>query len=534
MRTLPALILGFTALFLVSCENPSQLLNELKVDVVRTRDGELSADFTVQVYNNGEWMDMAVGTPSHQFRFHDTSAGKPTSWFWEFSDGTTSAQQNPLKTFEVGSYDVTLTISRLDGTSEITDIGAVVVAETPILSVDWEDSDRMVYDGENPYFRDLEGLSFSIASDTELAGVYLTEAQSPSSSSGYTPPENWSEGLLWREVGISMENDGVYTFEIDVPTDISGHPGDGVYCDGNDGEKDLTIVVRETGTGLVSWASFRAYQDRTAPVGNQHTIWAHYWYDNVFSGNEEDYREGTDCIHFVAGSWENPSAETTVTLEGLGFNDNADISGIKSEYSMNIWNDESETDTWVAVSDSQSHELPFTAGIRTVNVQYRDAVGNVSTTVSDTIEAYYPIFIYVDSLTVALDGDDDVWYEKRPGEISWTITCWAIDSAWAYPCRRETTDPVTCYSGTTYDHDDLEELSTNGRTTHIIFSPPNYDIIRIAPVLYDYDGNDTWQNSDWVVYEHKFIDLNGELVTYDIEGEPGGSVEIRTMVFCNY
>lgn len=50
--------------------------------------------------------------------FTDTSTGGPTSWFWDFGDGNTSNQQNPVHTYAVGgtSYIVTLTVQNAVGT----------------------------------------------------------------------------------------------------------------------------------------------------------------------------------------------------------------------------------------------------------------------------------------------------------------------------------------------------------------------------------------------------------------------------------
>ncbi|NYT06029.1 MAG: PKD domain-containing protein, partial [Methanomicrobiales archaeon] len=43
--------------------------------------------------------------------FTDRSTGYPTSWFWDFGDGTTSTDQHPLHTYtEAGTYTVSLTV----------------------------------------------------------------------------------------------------------------------------------------------------------------------------------------------------------------------------------------------------------------------------------------------------------------------------------------------------------------------------------------------------------------------------------------
>ena len=56
--------------------------------------------------------------------FNDTSTGSPTSWLWDFGDGTpTSSQQNPVHTYsEAGTYVVTLTARNSIGTSSASNL----------------------------------------------------------------------------------------------------------------------------------------------------------------------------------------------------------------------------------------------------------------------------------------------------------------------------------------------------------------------------------------------------------------------------
>jgi PKD repeat protein len=49
-------------------------------------------------------------------QFSDTSTGAPTSWDWDFGDGYTSTEQNPLHTYSAeGTYNVNLTVSNVHG-----------------------------------------------------------------------------------------------------------------------------------------------------------------------------------------------------------------------------------------------------------------------------------------------------------------------------------------------------------------------------------------------------------------------------------
>lgn len=67
-------------------------------------------------------------TAGQSIQFTDTSANTPTSWLWDFGDGTTSTLQNPTKTYStVGTRTVTLTATNANGSGSVTKTGYVVV-----------------------------------------------------------------------------------------------------------------------------------------------------------------------------------------------------------------------------------------------------------------------------------------------------------------------------------------------------------------------------------------------------------------------
>jgi PKD repeat protein len=53
--------------------------------------------------------------------FTDQSSGSPTSWFWDFGDGTNSTSQNPSHTYntdgKAGNYTISLTVTNVGGTN---------------------------------------------------------------------------------------------------------------------------------------------------------------------------------------------------------------------------------------------------------------------------------------------------------------------------------------------------------------------------------------------------------------------------------
>jgi len=80
--------------------------------------------------------DVTVGEAPLTVQFTDQSAGNPTSWDWDFGDGSGSTEQHPMHTFtDPGVYDVALTVQSDFG--EITNQSAAfVVALGDTLSIE--------------------------------------------------------------------------------------------------------------------------------------------------------------------------------------------------------------------------------------------------------------------------------------------------------------------------------------------------------------------------------------------------------------
>jgi PKD repeat protein len=64
-------------------------------------------------------------------QFTDTSTNVPQSWLWEFGDGSTSTEQNPLHTYSaVGTYTVNLTATNLKGTDKMVKTGYITKSDS--------------------------------------------------------------------------------------------------------------------------------------------------------------------------------------------------------------------------------------------------------------------------------------------------------------------------------------------------------------------------------------------------------------------
>ena len=61
--------------------------------------------------------------------FTDTSSGDGLSYLWNFGDGGSSQQPNPSHTFQVGVWEVSLTVTNNNGQDQTTTV--IVATEVP-------------------------------------------------------------------------------------------------------------------------------------------------------------------------------------------------------------------------------------------------------------------------------------------------------------------------------------------------------------------------------------------------------------------
>jgi len=113
----------------------------------------------------------ATGVPPLTVTFTDTSTGNPTSWLWDFGDGTTSALRNPSKTYSIAqNYTVTLTATNVAGsssTSQVVMVSAVFAAPVTLSLQMGPIDPRSIYQG-NPntgfpsYYQDDQGTRLGL------------------------------------------------------------------------------------------------------------------------------------------------------------------------------------------------------------------------------------------------------------------------------------------------------------------------------------------------------------------------------------
>ncbi|MCE7699546.1 MAG: chitobiase/beta-hexosaminidase C-terminal domain-containing protein, partial [Methanobacterium paludis] len=72
-----------------------------------------------------------TGNDALTVQFNDTSINTPTSWLWNFGDGSTSTDENPVHNYaKAGNYTVTLTATNDYGTSTLTETDYINIVDT--------------------------------------------------------------------------------------------------------------------------------------------------------------------------------------------------------------------------------------------------------------------------------------------------------------------------------------------------------------------------------------------------------------------
>ena len=114
-------------------QNPLYIYNEVGVYSVSLKAsneyGSDTAVFNDYIVVDGPtpiaifMVNTTLGTVPLIVNFTDMSSNNPTSWQWDFGDGNTSSERNPIHTYNnIGSYSVALSVSNVYGNTSTTTV----------------------------------------------------------------------------------------------------------------------------------------------------------------------------------------------------------------------------------------------------------------------------------------------------------------------------------------------------------------------------------------------------------------------------
>ena len=102
--------------------------------------------------------DVTSGTTSLTVNFTDQSTGSPTSWLWDFGDGTNATEQNVSHTYtSAGNYTVNLTVANVNGTNSTSAL--ITVSETSAIALPVANFTSNVSEGSAPISVQFTDLS---------------------------------------------------------------------------------------------------------------------------------------------------------------------------------------------------------------------------------------------------------------------------------------------------------------------------------------------------------------------------------------
>jgi PKD repeat protein len=85
----------------------------------------------IPVLKSGFVAEPKAGKAPLVVKFTDISTGNPETWNWNFGDGTTSSQPNPVHTYTTpGAFDVNLTVT--SGMNKDTSLQTIVAGGVPM------------------------------------------------------------------------------------------------------------------------------------------------------------------------------------------------------------------------------------------------------------------------------------------------------------------------------------------------------------------------------------------------------------------
>lgn len=107
--------------------NISHSLISTKLMDITVNSSEVVANFSANA---------TTGYPNDYFQFSDLTSGTPLTWAWDFGDGNTSTDQNPVHQYTaVGLYDIALNVTNSTSFNSMTKLNYINISALPAPTV---------------------------------------------------------------------------------------------------------------------------------------------------------------------------------------------------------------------------------------------------------------------------------------------------------------------------------------------------------------------------------------------------------------
>jgi predicted outer membrane repeat protein len=250
-------------------------------------------------------------------KFTDTSSNNPTSWLWDFGDGSTSTDENPTHTYStLGNYTVTLIATNAAGSSTLTQNSYINVFNGTAPSVN-STPDQGSYNQDQ---------KVSLSSDQPDAVIYYTTDGSDPTDSNNTNRVPYSNPIPISNTSVlnfaAVNNGGVWssryqkTYVIDksIPF-VTASPLGGLYTThqtvtltGGDGDTAAKVYYTTDGTDPKTSGTSNIY---TSPISIGSTTTLRYIAVDGASNWSPEYTEMYDLESPVANFTANATKGTS-------------------------------------------------------------------------------------------------------------------------------------------------------------------------------------------------------------------------------
>ncbi len=216
-------------------------------------------------------------TPGQSIQFTDQSTNNPSTWSWNFGDGTTSTLKNPAHAYSTaGTYTVILTVTNIAGSDSETKTNYISVGNNPIAA--FSVSATIVMAGQSVQFTDQsinspENWSWNFGDGSnsttknpahtyQSVGVYTVSLTVGNASGSDTETKTDLVTVVSHEV-FDIENNSYLTVII----------GNQVWM-----AENLKTTKLNDGTAIPNVTNAADWYDRSLP--------AYCWYNNSISNKD--------------------------------------------------------------------------------------------------------------------------------------------------------------------------------------------------------------------------------------------------------